>query len=134
MDSQPGLQLHHIALRALDPQQVAAFYHTILDLPELRRGHDAQGLYSIWLGIGAHAILMIERGDQKPTRNDGWEFVAFGIKSGDSAYWRDRLTQHLVDIEGETDHTLYFRDPEGNRVGLSAYPDVLNAGSPLSRG
>jgi glyoxylase I family protein len=125
MNQTPGLQLHHIALRSLEPQRVAAFYQTVLGLPELRRRHDAHGLYSVWLRIGEHGILMVERGEKKPTRNDGWEFVAFAIAQGEAAMWRDRLSTHEIHIEGETDHTLYFRDPEGNRVGLSAYPEKL---------
>jgi HSP20 family molecular chaperone IbpA len=36
-----------------------------------------------------------------------------------------RLTDAGHPIEGETAFTLYVRDPDGTRVGLSHYPDAL---------
>jgi catechol 2,3-dioxygenase-like lactoylglutathione lyase family enzyme len=35
--------------------------------------------------------------------------------------WEERLKGAGVPIADRTLHTLYFRDPDGHRVGLSAY-------------
>lgn len=35
------------------------------------------------------------------------------------------LVRRQVPIEGRTDYTLYLRDPEGNRIGLSHWPHPL---------
>ncbi len=47
------------------------------------------------------------------------ELVAFAID--DLPSWRRKLAEAGVVIEAETVHTLYVRDPDGRRVGLSTY-------------
>ena len=48
------------------------------------------------------------------------ELVAFAA----TPELRARL-EATVPIEGRTSYSLYFRDPDGRRVGISSYPDVL---------
>jgi hypothetical protein len=49
--------------------------------------------------------------------------VALGIARGERAAWERRLSDAGVPVEYRTAFTLYVRDPEGNRVGLSHWPE-----------
>jgi glyoxylase I family protein len=110
-------RIHHLALRSDDPYRIEAFYVTVLGLP-VRRRDPARG--SVWLGSG-EVVVMIERaspGEPGPPEG-GLDLVAFGVD--DLEPWRARLAAAGVAIEGETAYTLYFRDPDGRRVGVSTY-------------
>jgi catechol 2,3-dioxygenase-like lactoylglutathione lyase family enzyme len=115
--------LHHVAIKAADPERVAAFYRDVLGLPELARHALPDGsLRSVWLGCG-EAILMVERavaagsGPRDFSEDPpGLHLVALRIAPEDRDAWRARLA-----VVHETAHTLYVQDPEGNRVGLSTY-------------
>jgi glyoxylase I family protein len=121
---------HHLALQAADVERVAAFYREVLDLPELYRYlHDDGTLRSIWLGVtqgqseARGGFLAIEAHLPGAQGTVGLSMVAFRISRGQ----REEAVAHLkasgVPIEKETGWTLYFRDPEGNLVGLSHHPD-----------
>lgn len=118
---------HHAAVQVHDVERVAAFYRDVLALPELRRHHHADGaLRSIWLGLGGEGdgFLAVE-GD--PTPGDGprgWSMIALRIRAEDRARVEARLAQLSVPIVRRTGFTLYVRDPEGNLVGLSHYPNA----------
>lgn len=66
---------------------------------------------------------MLERRDEgEPAVPPGSkELVAFAVSSSVTA----RLTEARVAIEARTPYTLYVRDPDGRRIGLSSYPDEL---------
>ena len=53
----------------------------------------------------------------------GHHLIALRIRRDERAGWEARLTAAGVTITGRTDFTTYFTDPEGNRLGLSHYPD-----------
>jgi catechol 2,3-dioxygenase-like lactoylglutathione lyase family enzyme len=112
------LTLHHLALRTTDVDRLERFYAGVLGLPPVRRDA-ARG--SVWLGVGA-GVLMLERAaDGEPRVAPGTrELVAFAVDDRDA--WRARLTSAGIVVEAETDHTLYFRDPDGRRVAVSTYP------------
>lgn len=111
------LGIHHIALKVENVARVAAFYHDVLDLEEIMRHHHDDGsLRSIWLKI-SDTILMIEDGTSQPH----WHVVAFGIEESQREIWRKKLASSGVVIENESAYSLYFKDPEGNRVCLSHY-------------
>jgi glyoxylase I family protein len=124
------LALHHLAVKARDVARVAAFYRDVLGLPELRRHEDAAGLRAIWLDASG-VLLMVERSaaggappDAGPDGDPpGLHLVAFRLPPGQHPAWRARLEAAGVPVVGHTDFTLYVRDPEGNRVGLSSYPE-----------
>ncbi len=125
-----GLRVHHIALAAQNPAALADFYERVLELPRIREQNDAGAVTSVWLQLDANAILMIEAATTAgasangfPEKRPGYHLIAFSIAAGERESWRTRLAEHGVEIVHETDFTLYFRDPEGNRVGLSHYPD-----------
>jgi catechol 2,3-dioxygenase-like lactoylglutathione lyase family enzyme len=119
-----SLRIHHLALRARDPGATERFYVSVLGLRVVRRD-DARG--SVWLDAEG-VIVMVERAEEgEPHVGPGSkDLVAFGVDELSS--WRRRLGEAGVAIEGETPHTLYFRDPDGRRVGVSIHPLVADAG------
>ena len=119
--------LHHIAIRTGRVAALATFYARVFRLEELRRNVDAEGLYSVWLRFG-DAILMIERGAGGPPGDDaGLHLLAFAIDKTEREAWRRHLEREGVLVVGETPYTLYVRDPDGNRIGLSSWPDGATA-------
>jgi glyoxylase I family protein len=120
------MRIHHLALKAKDPEAVARFYVSMLGLVEERRHQDEKGLRSIWLDLD-DSILMIERSDrggEHPAYDDdppGIHLVALAIDPSEAPAWRARLS-----VIKETAYTLYVADPEGNRIALSSYPEPLS--------
>lgn len=120
MSSDSAGPIHHVALRVADPERAAAFYAGVLGLRESRRMEDAGRLRSIWLRAG-DAVIMLER-DLKgrgPETGSGHVLV-FSVS--DTATWEARLGAAGIPIDDRTAATLYVRDPDGHRVGLSVYP------------
>ena len=79
---------------------------------------------SVWLDAGGGAILMIEAAEpgEAPYPKGSFELACFGARTKkDVAAHRARLEKRRVRIEGATEFTIYFRDPEGRRLGLSCY-------------
>ena len=107
------MRIHHVALRTRDLQRLERFYGGLLGLRVLRRD-DSRG--SVWLDAGG-TVLMLERAAaHEPRLPEGtMDLVAFAVD--DKEPWRAR-----VSVEAETEHTLYFRDPDGRRVAVSSYP------------
>jgi catechol 2,3-dioxygenase-like lactoylglutathione lyase family enzyme len=127
--------VHHVAVLVRDLAAAEAFYGGLLGLPVLRRwpADPAAGVgpdRSIWLDAGGGAFLALERapdtgGDGRGTDRDlpGWHLVALRIAPSERAGWERRLAAAGVPVYRRTDYTVYVRDPEGNRVGLSHWPD-----------
>jgi hypothetical protein len=65
---------------------------------------------------------MLERAtdDEVLARAGTRELIAFAVD--DRGAWRARLMGAGVTIEAETEHSLYFRDPDGRRLAVSTYP------------
>ncbi len=116
-----SLRIHHLALRARDPDATERFYVSVLGLKVVAR-HPARG--SVWLDADG-AIVMVERADggerlpAEGTPPGTKDLVAFAVD--DLPAWRRRLVEAGVAIEGETPNTLYVRDPDGRRIGVSTY-------------
>jgi glyoxylase I family protein len=132
-DSQGRLfAVHHLAVVVRDLDRAEAFYAGVLGLPVARRWSDEAGApRSIWLTLGGGAFLAVERGsDAAPERGagsevarPGWHCVALGIAPEERASLRTRLAAAGFPVERESPFTLYVRDPEGNLVGFSHYPE-----------
>jgi catechol 2,3-dioxygenase-like lactoylglutathione lyase family enzyme len=120
-------RLHHIALGAHDVERVAAFYRDVLGLPECRRHHRDDGsLRSVWLELG-QAMLMVEatdaQGSPVESVGKGPFLIALSVEIGERATVEKRIEeQGRSPIELRTAYTSYARDPEGNRVAISHYP------------
>jgi len=119
-------KLHHIALGARDVERVAAFYRDILGLRELvRHGEPDGSVRSVWLELGG-PVLMIERTGE-PVRHvagvgSGPFLIALALTPQECDACERALSSQGTSIESRSEHTRYFRDPEGNRVAVSSYP------------
>jgi glyoxylase I family protein len=117
---EPVGAVHHLALRVADVERALAFYADVLGLTERRRLEEPDGrLRSAWLQTGT-LVLMLEQ----ELRGSGPEIgsghvLAFAV--GDLSAWEARLATAGVAIDDRTAHTLFVRDPDGHRVGLSAF-------------
>ncbi len=122
------LRVHHIALKVVDLAAAEAFYVGVLGLPVLRRwpSADGAGERSLWLNLGAGSFLALERAGQGDGRVDeeapGFHLVALHIDASQRTAWIAKLAQAGHPIYNQTPHTIYVRDPEGNRIGLSHWP------------
>jgi catechol 2,3-dioxygenase-like lactoylglutathione lyase family enzyme len=112
-----NVRIHHVAMRTHDLGRLERFYVSFVGLPVLRRD-DARG--SVWLDASGLVVMLERAADGEATVSAGTnDLVSFGVD--DLAAWRDRLGEAGVAIEAQTGHTLYFRDPDGRRVGVSTY-------------
>jgi catechol-2,3-dioxygenase len=121
-----------VALKARDVGQLSAFYVNVLGLDEIRRFEDDGGLRAVWLHCG-ESVLMLERSEVAEGGDSaehdffsdppGLHLIALTIVAKERERWRGRLEKHGFEVAHETSHTLYFRDPEGNRLGLTSWPD-----------
>jgi catechol-2,3-dioxygenase len=125
--------LHHIALGAKSVERVASFYREVFGLLELARHYYPDGqIRSIWLDLNG-AILMIEKTDRTRESVQGVDagpfLIAFRIDASMRVGVERLLESSGHPIESRTDHTSYFRDPEGNRIAVSSYelPDRPSA-------
>jgi hypothetical protein len=125
--------VHHIALGVRDLAACEAFYTGVLGLPVLRRWPDELGGdRSVWLDLGRGAFLALERvaADGRAAPPDaagdrpGYLMIAVAIARATRADWEARLGAAGVAIVHRTAYTLYVTDPEGNRVGLSHWPEA----------
>jgi glyoxylase I family protein len=120
--------VHHVAIKVVDLPRAEVFYCGLLGLPVLRRWPMDDGRErSLWLDLGGGAFLALERADADAEPKDevaaGMHLLALKIDAGDRAAWVGKLAAANVPVYQQTAHTLYVRDPEGNRVGLSHWPD-----------
>jgi catechol 2,3-dioxygenase-like lactoylglutathione lyase family enzyme len=109
-----------VALRVADCERAALFYTRVLGLAERRRLPDGKAPRAIWLEAGG-AVLMLERTLRGAGAEEGsGHLLAFAVD--DLAAWEQRLGAAGVAIDDRTENTLYVRDPDGHRVGLSTFP------------
>jgi catechol-2,3-dioxygenase len=116
------VRIHHIALRTNDLTRLEQFYTAVFALEVTRR----DGSRSVWLNAGG-TILMLERAevDEPSIPSASMEFLCFGLTPAEVSACVGRLEAANVSVEARTRSTLYFRDPDGRRVGVSAYPAEL---------
>jgi catechol 2,3-dioxygenase-like lactoylglutathione lyase family enzyme len=116
------VRIHHLALRTSNLAGLEHFYTVVLGLRVLR--HE-QGR-SVWLDA-AGTILMLERREENEPAPDptSMDLVCFAMAPEDHRPIVDRLASANVAIEGQTAYTIYFRDPDGRRIGMSSYPVAL---------
>lgn len=134
MTDGPSLRgFHHLAIRVRDLPGAERFYRDVLGLAVLRRWPARDGgpaERSVWLDVGDGGFLAIEVVAGGPTESEedrdarpGLHLVALRIERAARARWEHHLAAAGVPVEARTPFTLYVRDPEGNRVGLSHWPE-----------
>jgi glyoxylase I family protein len=116
------MRVHHLAFRTRDLAQLERFYVHALGLAVVRR----TGERSVWLDAGGSLVMLelAEPGEPSPATG-AMDLVAFEVAPDTRALYTDRLARAGVALDGSTDFTLYVRDPDGRRIGLSSYPAPL---------
>jgi glyoxylase I family protein len=124
-----GMQVsgfHHLAIQVRDVEAVAAFYRDALGLSEMARHHRPDGsLRSIWVALPEGGFLAVEQSTPvtgSAPADTGFTPLALRIRREERAAWIAALSGRGVPVEHQTRWTIYFRDPEGNRVALSHHP------------
>ena len=123
---------HHLAIQVKDLSAAERFYVEALGLRVLRRWpwEDGRpGERAVWLSVGAgEEFLALESCDvdRPPTPfrdpHGGLHLLALRITAAERAGWEQKLAARGVEIVHRTRWSLYVRDPEGNRIGLSHFP------------
>jgi glyoxylase I family protein len=125
------LTFHHVAIQCADLARCERFYRDVLGLPVLRRWpREDGGDRSVWLAVEGDGpgFLALERAEEAPASRPwrdgkaGLHLVALHIPAVERAAWEDRLQAAGVPVVHRTRWTIYFHDPEGNRIGLTHYP------------
>ena len=125
--------VHHLAILVRDLAAAEAFYGGLLGLPVLRRWPADPAVAggperSIWLDAGGGAFLALERAPEgapaaaAAPADAGLHLFALSIAPAERGAWERRFAAAGVAVYRRTDYTVYVRDPEGNRVGLSHWP------------
>ncbi|MFL5322509.1 MAG: VOC family protein [Myxococcaceae bacterium] len=125
------LGFHHLAIQVHDIEKVAAFYSGVLEFREQVRHRNPDGsLRSIWMGMGeGPAFIALEATTEPPVGTPfrhprpGLHLLALRISRDDRAAILRRLNEQQIPVEHESRWTVYVRDPEGNRIGLSHHPE-----------
>ena len=113
------MRIHHVAFRTKDLPRLLAFYTELLGF-SVSRSTDS----GVWLDAGG-AIVMLERASaEEPDVPPGsMEIVVFAMAPTERTSFVDGLAARGVAVEGETAFSIYFRDPDGRRLGLSHFPE-----------
>jgi glyoxylase I family protein len=152
IEAAPG-GVHHVAIAGRDLGALEAFYTSVLGLPVLRRwpaaeaGQPAEAQEdrapdrAVWLDLGNGAFLALERSPEAHGAEDrarsaapaqGYLMIALRIARAARAGWEARLAAAGVAIVHRTVYTLYVADPEGNRIGLSHWPEAVAEPAPAA--
>jgi glyoxylase I family protein len=126
---------HHIAVKVADLARAESFYVSVLGLPVSRRWPSADGRQdrSVWLDLGAGAFLALERGEKGPQKSEnasGIHLLALRIRRDEREAWASKLAEAGYAVYHQTSFTIYVQDPEGNRIGLSHWPEAWPASEP----
>lgn len=111
--------LHHLALRTRDVERLARHYENACGLARRERRDNG----NVWLAADAVVLMIEPLAKGEPSVMPGsLDLLAFALPAGDTLEAAcARLDALGLEVEARTDATLYFRDPDGRRNGLSVY-------------
>jgi glyoxylase I family protein len=127
------VRAHHVAILVRDVDTCARFYRDVLELEPLQAPRPGVA----WFRLG-ELILMIEpltdagagasifQASATPPQRPGLHLLSMAIRPDERASWEQRLGAHGVTVIHRSDYSLYFCDPEQNRLALSHYPDRVS--------
>lgn len=123
--------INHIAITTHDPEKLTEFYHKILNLEIIQINYYETSdetessipkmVRSIWLALNEKTILMIEKQESQRRGEAGYHLIALDITPGEKLIWKEKLINSGVNIFQGTDYTIYFQDPDGNKIGMSDF-------------
>jgi catechol-2,3-dioxygenase len=119
-----GMRVHHVAIQVADLETCARFYREVLGLEAVEAAREGVA----WFKLG-DALLMLEPvdgavlADPFTTDRPGIHLLAIAIGPNEHVAWEERLQRANEQIEQRTAFTIYLRDPEGNRIALSSWPE-----------
>lgn len=130
--------VHHLAVQVRDLARAEAFWCGVLGLEPVRRQDDGEGQpRSTWVEIDElGTFIALERvAPATPpgpfvSPTTGAHLVALRIARDERAAWIAKLEAAGFAIERRTPYTIYVRDPDGTRVGLSHYPTLADPEDP----
>jgi glyoxylase I family protein len=120
---------HHLAIQVRHLPEAVAFYQRVLGLPELKRHHRPDGsLRSVWLEVPGGFLALEEASGEvveTPFRcgRPGLHLLALRIDAAARARVLAELAEKGIAVVHQTRWSIYFRDPEGNRIALSHHPE-----------
>ncbi|MDB4929127.1 MAG: Lactoylglutathione lyase [Myxococcaceae bacterium] len=118
------MRLHHLALRTADPPALARWYVHLFGLDLWR---DTPGA-SLWLGLGDAALMIEPAAPGEPAVPAGsMEFFALRVTPAGRDAFVARCLAAAVPVEQQTAFTVYVRDPDGRRVGVSCFDGFPSA-------
>jgi catechol-2,3-dioxygenase len=122
----------HVVLAVREPKVSAQFYVDKLGMELVNYySNPEHGLEMAFLSFGTnhHDIALIKVPQDQPVGNSGFSHTALVIDGGEKelAQLYRQLTERGVQVELTADHglskSIYFHDPEGNR--LEIYCDTM---------
>lgn len=131
MTPSPIQAIHHVAILIRELPRSEHFYGEVLALPLLKRWlkPETKEERSLWYDLGQGSFLAVELCPEttpvteRESQELGWHLLALRIPRNDREVWRERLRQAGYPCTEESPYTLYCRDPDGNRIGLSHWPE-----------
>ena len=119
--------IHHVAITSMFPERLSDFYQGLPGIVKIRENLENSVLRSVWFGFqGSDSILMIERGESRSPHALVFDLRRLFSFSLDRNKVSVDMRYVISLIESKTEYTFYFRDPDGNQLGYSAYPEKLS--------
>jgi catechol 2,3-dioxygenase-like lactoylglutathione lyase family enzyme len=126
------MRVHHVAIQVNDLERAVRWYRDLFELPVLKEWPDDDGrVRAVWLKLSDDAFVALERCSGKGQPSGWWHpdpgihVLSLRIAADERARWEQRLSERGVPVDHRSKWTLFLRDPEGNRIGLSHHPEEL---------
>lgn len=123
------LGFHHLAIQVRDLDRSLHFYRDLLGLEELARHERPEGgVRSVWVAVPGGGFLALEKVSGEPEHREfrdelpGLFLLSLRIAPETRRSLVSELEQAGFPVIHQTRWTVYVRDPEGNRIGLSHHP------------